>query len=87
MRPRWHRRLAALALLVVLVLGTGACTTDTEWESGEPQIVAGTPEEQRIIDRRDKAGTAAASMAFVLILVGPMALVAVALAVVHRNDT
>ena len=81
---RW--RLGTLALLVVLALGTGACTVETDWESGEPQVVPGTEEERQIMERRDRAGTAAASMVFVLILVGPMALVAVALAVVHRND-
>lgn len=81
-----RRRLSVLALLVVLAMGTAACTTEGEWESGEPQVVAGTEEERRIMERRDRAGAAAASMVFVLILVAPMALTAAAIAVVHRND-
>jgi hypothetical protein len=48
--------------------------------------VPATEEERRIMERKDRAETSAAVMIFVLLLVGPMALTAVAIAIVHRHD-
>lgn len=74
-----------LALALLLALGAAGCG-DGEWEAGEPQVVAGTEEERRVLERKEKAESAAGSMVFVLFLVIPMGLAAAAIAVSHRND-
>ncbi|HEX6596007.1 MAG TPA: hypothetical protein VF045_03680 [Acidimicrobiales bacterium] len=79
------------ALLLAAVLGLAATGCSAEWEvvgegTGEPVIVAGTEEEQRIMDREERADEAAAVMVLMLLLVGPMALTAVAIAIASRGD-
>lgn len=79
------RTLRMLVLALLLAVAAAGCTT--EWEpTGEPVIIAGTEEEQRIMDREDRADNAATAMVLTLLVVGPLALAATAIALSHRGD-